>query len=115
MNLLDALVIVRNASLVSNTMHTRQGQTARKVIDRKIQGLLRKKAWRDAAPGTIPIHMVDRSLILPMADDPLVKALRRLVAAEAAARDQFGTAERLEINAAIEEARGCLAWLETAS
>ncbi|EIP99364.1 hypothetical protein OpiT1DRAFT_03878 [Opitutaceae bacterium TAV1] len=47
-------------------MRTRQGQAAIKVIDRKLQSLMRKKAWRDGV-GT-PIHMGKPDFAYPIPD-----------------------------------------------
>lgn len=60
MNLLEALLCVRNAAARSEQMQTRQGQAALKIVDKKIQGLQRKKAWRDCrGSGRMPDHMID--------------------------------------------------------
>lgn len=65
--MLDALTIVRNCSLRSEQMRTKQGQAALKVVDRKIQSLLRKKAWRDASgTGLMPVHMGDSAFLYPI-------------------------------------------------
>lgn len=78
MNNLEALTIVRNCALVSAQMHTKQGQAALKVIDRKLQSLMRKKAWRDGN-GATPIHMglPTHTYPLPAADEPIAAALRK--------------------------------------
>lgn len=65
MNLTDALVIVRNCSLQSDQMKTKQGQAALKVVDKKLQSLFRKRAWRNATCGT-PIHMGDEKFLYPI-------------------------------------------------
>lgn len=56
--MLEALTVLRNCALRSGQMQTRQGQAALKVVDKKLQSLLRKKAWRDGG-GAIPVHMGD--------------------------------------------------------
>jgi len=58
MNLLDALIIVRAYALksVEPMADTKRGQTALKVLNRKIASLERKKAWREAVSGTMPPH-----------------------------------------------------------
>lgn len=78
MNNLLALTIVRNCALVSAQMNTKEGQTALKVVDKKIQSLLRKKAWRDGN-GAIPIHMglPTHTYPIPTADEPILAALRK--------------------------------------
>jgi hypothetical protein len=57
MNLLDALIVVRNAALIN--LRDRTDQSALKVVNRKIQSLERKKAWRECASGTMPPHATD--------------------------------------------------------
>lgn len=74
MNMFQALTIVRNASLVSAQMRTKQGIEARKVIDRKLQSLARKKAWRDGM-GAMPVHMGDPDFAYAI-DDPQTAALK---------------------------------------
>jgi hypothetical protein len=59
-------------------MRTRQGQAALKTVDKKIQSLLRKKAWRDGI-GT-PIHMGNPDFVYPIPDDPLTAALKKIAA-----------------------------------
>lgn len=78
MNNLEALSIVRNCALVSAQMHTKEGQIALKVVDRKIQSLLRKKAWRDGN-GAIPIHtgLPTHSYPIPTANEPILSALKK--------------------------------------
>lgn len=77
MNNLEALTIVRNCALTSAQMNTKQGQAALKVVDRKLQSLMRKKAWRDGG-GATPIHMGLPSYAypLPIANEPITAALR---------------------------------------
>lgn len=65
MNNLEALVIVRNCAVYSPQLQTRQGKAALAVVDRKIQSLLRKKAWRDGDSAT-PIHMADANFKYPL-------------------------------------------------
>lgn len=67
MNMLEALTIVRNCSLRSAQMHTKQGKAALKVIDKKLQSLMRKKAWREGV-GAVPIHMADPDFTYPIPD-----------------------------------------------
>lgn len=78
MNNLEALTIVRNCALVSAQMSTKQGQAALKVVDRKLQSLMRKKAWRDGC-GSIPIHtgLPTHTYPIPAADEPILSALRK--------------------------------------
>jgi len=77
MNNLEALTILRNCALASAQMHTKQGQAALKVVDRKLQSLLRKKAWRDGN-GATPIHMGLPTWQYPVdgASEPINHALR---------------------------------------
>lgn len=75
MNNLEALIIVRGAARVSGQMRTRQGIAAGKVVDRKIQSLLRKKAWREGC-GATPVHMGDEDFRYDIPDDPITAALR---------------------------------------
>ena len=79
MNNLEALIIVRGASRVSAQMRTRQGIAAGKVVDRKIQSLMRKKAWRDGS-GATPVHMGDDDFRYQIPDDPLTAALKKIAA-----------------------------------
>ncbi|MDE2020639.1 MAG: hypothetical protein KGJ13_09915 [Patescibacteria group bacterium] len=65
MNLLDAFAVIRNCAIYSPQLQTRQGKTALAVVDRKIQSLLRKKAWREGG-GAIPIHMADPNFKYPL-------------------------------------------------
>ena len=67
MNMLEALSIVRNCSLYSAQMKTPQGVRALKVIDQKLQSLLRKKAWREGNR-SIPIHMGADAFEYPIPD-----------------------------------------------
>lgn len=57
MNLLDALSIVRNCAMSSHQLSTKQGQTALKVVNKKIASLSRKKEWRTCGAGEMPAHM----------------------------------------------------------
>ena len=68
MNNLEALCIVRNCATYSPQLQTRQGKAALAVVDRKIQSLLRKKAWRDGG-GATPIHMADANFKYPLPDE----------------------------------------------
>ena len=68
MNNLDALLIIRNCALASPSLQTKQGKTALSVVDRKIQSLLRKKAWRDSNPFGTPVHMGDPDFKYPLPD-----------------------------------------------
>lgn len=65
MNSLEALLVVRNCAVFSPQLQTRQGKAALAVVDRKIQSLLRKKAWRDGG-GATPIHMADPNFKYPL-------------------------------------------------
>jgi hypothetical protein len=79
MNNLDALIIVRGCARVSAQMRTRQGISAGKVVDKKIQSLLRKKAWRECR-GTMPVHMGDDDFRYAIPDDPFTAALKKIAA-----------------------------------
>lgn len=79
MNNLEALIIVRGAARVSAQMRTRQGIAAGKVVDRKIQSLLRKKAWREGN-GSTPVHMGNDDFRYTIPDDPITAALKGLMA-----------------------------------
>ncbi|MDE2107432.1 MAG: hypothetical protein KGL39_60105 [Patescibacteria group bacterium] len=65
MNLCEALIIVRNCALASQQMKVKRGQEALKIIDRKIQGLLRSKGWRESYR-TMPIHAGNDSFLYPI-------------------------------------------------
>ena len=65
MNLCEALVIVRNCSVASAQMKTKRWQAALKIIDRKIQGLLRSKAWRQSYQA-MPFHAGDDNFKYPI-------------------------------------------------
>lgn len=111
MNLLDALVIVRNCSRYSSQIHTRQGKAALNKVDLKIQSLLRKKAWRESA-GAVPVHMGDDAFAYAIPEDPITKALRRLLSAEKATRQPAGAAAEIaELESAMKEAEAALASL----
>lgn len=75
MNMLEALTIVRNASIVSAQMRTKRGQSALKAIDTKLQKLARKKAWRDGN-GAVPIHMAAPAFVYRI-EDVQTEALRK--------------------------------------
>jgi len=79
MNNLEALIIVRGSARVSAQMRTRQGIAAGKVVDRKIQSLMRKKAWRDGG-GAMPVHMGDEDFRYAIPDDPFTAALKKIAA-----------------------------------
>lgn len=66
MNMLEALVIVRQVA--APQLATKRGVVALKVVDRKIQSLLRKKAWRDGG-GAMPIHMGQDGFEYPIPHD----------------------------------------------
>lgn len=76
MNNLEALIVVRNCALVSAQMRTREGVAALKVVDRKIQSLMRKKAWRDGG-GAIPVHMGSDDFKYAITEDAATVALRK--------------------------------------
>ncbi len=65
MNLGEALIIVRNCSLSSPQMKHPQGQKALKVVDKKIQSLMRKQSWR-TGNGATPIHMGRDGFLYPI-------------------------------------------------
>jgi hypothetical protein len=112
MNLLDALIVVRNGSLFSATARTRRGATARKVVEKKIQQLLRKKAWRENTPGSVPVHMADPTFQYPIPDDVLVAALRAVISSiERAAAVDFSIPSRVRLLAEMEAAKDALAEL----
>lgn len=56
MDMLESLVVLRQVAGCSQQMATKRGVAALKVVDKKIQSLLRKKAWRNGH-GAVPIHM----------------------------------------------------------
>ena len=113
MNNLEALIIVRGAARVSGQMRTKQGITAGKVVDRKIQSLMRKKAWRDQrGTGAEPVHMGDENFRYEIPDDPITAALRNLVRAERATIDRFTSTEIEQMEAALKQAEEALAGLE---
>lgn len=92
-------------------MRTKQGRTALKVVERKIQSLLRKKAWRESG-GAVPVHMGADDFAYPIPDDPVTAALRNLVKAERATRDRFTATEIEQMEAAIKRAEEALGLLE---
>ena len=67
MNMLESLLIVRNCAVYSPQLQTRQGKAALAVVDRKLQSLLRKSAWRNGG-GATPIHMADPDFKYPLPD-----------------------------------------------
>jgi hypothetical protein len=75
MNNLEALTIVRNCALVSAQMRTKQGVAALRVVDRKIQSLMRKKAWREGG-GATPVHMGADDFKYALPEDAATAALR---------------------------------------
>ena len=111
MNNLEAFVIVRNCALVSQQLRTRQGRAALKVVDRKIQSLLRKKAWREGG-GATPVHMGRADFTYRISDDPVTAALRRLMAAQDASIEKFTAVEIDGIEAAMADGRRVLAELD---
>lgn len=80
MNMLEALVILRQVAACSQQMATKRGVAALKVVDRKIQSLLRKKAWRDGC-GAMPIHMGQDGFEYPIPRDPVPTAWIPITAA----------------------------------
>ena len=111
MNNLEALIILRGCARVSAQMRTRYGKAAAKVVDRKIQSLLRKKAWRDGG-GAVPVHMGDDDFLYKIPDDPVTAALRNLVQAERATIDRFTSTEVEQMEAAIKQAEEALSGLD---
>lgn len=110
MNNLEALIIVRGAARVSAQMRTRRGIAAGKVVDRKIQSLMRKKAWRDGG-GAPPVHMGDDDFRYQIPDDPVTAALRRVLASvEALGRIKDG--KTLFESSPTGDAECHAAWLE---
>lgn len=81
MNNLEALIIMRGAAQASAQMKTKRGRAALRVIEKKIQSLLRKTAWRSGV-GTTPIHMETEGFQYRIPDDPITAALRAMVIAE---------------------------------
>ncbi len=113
MNLLIALSTVRSCARSSAQIRTRQGRAALRHVDKKIQQLLRKKAWRDREPGEpMPVHMHDDSHLYPVPEDPLVAALRELVLAEADFVSSLQELRSPRLRAAVEKANAALAALE---
>lgn len=92
MNNLEALIIVRGAARVSAQMRTRQGIAAGKVVDRKIQSLMRKKAWRDGN-GATPVHMGDDDFRYQIPDDPMTAALKKIAARDYCAQHSYAAGE----------------------
>ncbi|WP_415907095.1 hypothetical protein [Oleiharenicola sp. Vm1] len=70
MNMLEALAILRACALGSAQMQTKRGKAALKVVDKKLQSLLRKKAWRDGG-GAVPVHMGDENFTYALPDAAL--------------------------------------------
>ncbi len=92
---------------MSAQMRTRQGIAAGKAVDRKIQSLMRKKAWRDGG-GATPVHMGDAAFRYDIPDDPITAALKKIV--------HGGYAEGADVaHPAIALARETLAALENHS
>lgn len=110
MNNLEALIILRGAARVSGQMRTRQGIAAGKVVDRKIQSLLRKKAWREGN-GATPVHMGDDDFRYTIPDDPLTAALKGLMARCEATQ---GQAFYDQVKPEWEAAQAALAGMENA-
>lgn len=92
MNNLEALIIVRGSARVSAQMRTRQGIAAGKVVDRKIQSLMRKKAWRDSG-GAMPVHMGDEDFRYAIPDDPITAALKKIAATDYCAQHSYAAGE----------------------
>ena len=65
MNLYTALSVIRNCAVASQQARSPQFLTALKVIDKKLVGLERKRAWREAPGGTIPRHMFEPRQTIP--------------------------------------------------
>ena len=82
-------------------------------MDRKIQSLMRKKAWRDGCRST-PVHMGDDDFQYKIPDDPVTAALRNLVRAERATIDRCTSTEIEQMEAAIKQAEDALSGLEMA-
>lgn len=59
MNQLEALTTVRSLAMESGRSGDRSSKRALAVLDRKIQALERKKAWRNCPAGEMPAHMTD--------------------------------------------------------
>lgn len=68
MNNLEAFTIVRNCALASQQIRTPRGKSALKVMDRKLQSLMRKAAWREGV-ATTPIHMEVEGFEYPIPGD----------------------------------------------
>lgn len=61
MNQFEALSIVRALAQDSGRCGERRSKAALAVLDKKIQSLARKQAWRICPPGEMPPHMIDPS------------------------------------------------------
>lgn len=113
MNLLDALSTVRSCARSSAQIRTRHGRAAVRTVEKKIQQLLRKKAWRDREPGEpFPVHMTDDAHLYPVSEDPLVAALRELATAEAEFVASIQELRSPRLRAAVEQANAALAALQ---
>lgn len=109
MNLLIAFTTVRNCALASAQIRTRHGKAALKMVDKKIQALSRKKAWREAAPGVHPLHVYDEKFQYPIPEDRVTTALRNLVAAtERANHDAFTIPTIVPLMESVEAAKQVL-------
>ena len=93
-------------------MHTPRGKQALKVIENKIQSLLRKKAWRHGAVGSIPVHMGVEDFKYPIPEDKVTAALRVLLTAERASRDKFEETEINQLESAMKQAEEALAQVD---
>jgi hypothetical protein len=110
MNLLIAFTHVRNCALASAQIRTRHGMSALKAVDKKIQSLMRKKAWREAARGVAPVHMFEADFQYPIPEDRVTTALRNLVAAsERANHDAFTVPTIVPLMESVEAAKQVLA------
>jgi len=109
MNLLDAFATVRNCALASAQIRTRHGKSALKAVDKKIQSLMRKKAWRETTRGVAPVHVHDDKFQYPIPEDRVTTALRNLVAAtERANRDAFTVPTIVSLMESVEAAKQVL-------
>lgn len=64
MTLLDALLYVRNVAAQSPEVASRKGRAALRLVDKKIAGLQRKKAFRERKPS--PIVKAEFPSVVPM-------------------------------------------------
>lgn len=81
MNNFEAFTIIRNCALASQQIATPRGKTALKVMDRKLQSLMRKAAWREGM-ATTPIHMEVEGFQYPIPGDSSLSDAAAAICAE---------------------------------